>query len=141
MTRKVLFAALLCASTSAAANAADLTVVIGGVPNDQGYVISAVYDSGASYLKRPEAVAVVRLKAAKGDVSYELKNLPPGKYAVAAYHDANGNEKLDADVTSQPTELYGFSNDARTAGGPPGFADAAIDLGAQSKSISIHLAY
>jgi uncharacterized protein (DUF2141 family) len=140
MSRKILLTTLLSGSTFATAQAADLTVVINGVPSDRGYIVSAVFNSEASFLKRPEALANVRIKAAKGDLSYTLKNLPPGKYAVTAFHDANGNEKLDADATGQPTELYGFSNDAR-ASGPPAFADAAIELGAQSKSIDIRLAY
>jgi len=58
---------------------------------------------------------------------------------VSAFHDQNDNGKLDTDPTGQPTEVYGFSNDARGTAGPPQFADAAFELGDQAKTISIKL--
>jgi uncharacterized protein (DUF2141 family) len=111
------------------------------VPNDRGYVVSTVYNSESSFLKRPDAFASFRIKASKGEVSYSLRNLPPGKYAVGAFHDANDNGKLDAEPSGQPTEVYGFSssNGTRITSGPPGFADAAFDLKDQIKMISIDL--
>jgi uncharacterized protein (DUF2141 family) len=141
MTPKLFAAVLLSCTTLSAAGAADLTVTINGVKSDSGYVISAIFDSERSFLKRPEALASFRIKASKAGVTYSLKNLPPGKYAVSAYHDVNDNGKLDADPSGQPTEAYGFSNDARGGSGPPDFANAAIELGGQAKTISIELGF
>lgn len=141
MTMKNLVAVLLYGSALTAAGATDLTVTVSGVQNDRGYIISTVFNSETSFLKPPEAFASVRIKASHGDVGYSLKNLPPGKYAVSAFHDVNGDGKLDTDPSGQPTEVYGFSNDARGTSGPPEFADAAIELGDQAKTISIKLGY
>jgi uncharacterized protein (DUF2141 family) len=104
---------LLYGSTLTAAGATDLTVTVSGVQNDRGYIISTVFNSETSFLKPPEAFASLRIKASQADVGYSLRNLPPGKYAVSAFHDVNGNGKLDTDPSGQPTEVYGFSNDAR----------------------------
>jgi len=143
MIPKTLVAVLFYGSALAAAGATDLTVTIKGVPNDRGYVVSSIYNSESSFLKRPEAFASFRIKASKGEVSYSLRNLPPGKYAVGAFHDANDNGKLDAEPSGQPTEVYGFSspNDSRLASGPPQFADAAFELKDQNKTISIDLGF
>lgn len=141
MTPKPFAAVLLSCTTLSAAGAADLTVTVNGVKSDSGYIISAIFDSERSFLKRPEAFASFRIKASKAGVTYSLKNLPPGKYAVSAFHDVNDNGKLDADPSGQPTEAYGFSNDIRGGSGPPEFANAAIELGGQAKAISIELGF
>jgi uncharacterized protein (DUF2141 family) len=141
MIPKILAAASLYCSTLVAADAADLTVTVNGVKEGGGYVIAAIYDGERSFLKRTEALASFRIKASQRDVGFALKSLPPGKYAVAAFHDQNDNGKLDADPSGSPIEVYGFSNDARGAGGPPAFAEAAFDLADQAKAISITLGY
>jgi len=65
-------------------------------------------------------------------------NLPKGKYAVSAFHDANSNEKLDKNMVGFPTEKYGFSNDARGTFGPPELSDQLFTLDT-SKKITITL--
>lgn len=139
MTPKTLFAVLLYCSTLTAAGATDLTVTVNGAKSNNGYIVATIFNSESSFLKRPEALASFRIKASQGNLGFSVKNLPPGKYAVSAFHDQNDNGKLDTDPTGQPTEVYGFSNDARGTAGPPQFADAAFELGDQAKTISIKL--
>jgi uncharacterized protein (DUF2141 family) len=140
MNAKILVAVTLYGLTLTAAGAADLVVTVTGVPDDRGHVVSGIFNSEKSFLKRTEAFASFRIKASKGDVGYSLKNVPPGKYAIGAFHDANDNDKLDADPSGQPTEVYGFSTDGHTSG-PAGFADAAFEVGDQTKTVSIELGY
>ncbi len=47
---------------------------------------------------------------------------------MSVFLDENANMKLDANVFGVPTELFGFSRDARNPMGPPPFADAAFRL-------------
>jgi uncharacterized protein (DUF2141 family) len=141
MTPKTLVAVLLYCSTLTAAGATDLTVTVNGAKSNNGYIVAAIFNSESSFLKRPEALASFRIKASQGNVAFTVRNLPPGKYAVGAFHDANDNGKLDTDPTGQPTEVYGFSNDARGTAGPPQFADAAVELGDQTKTVSIKLGF
>jgi uncharacterized protein (DUF2141 family) len=65
--------------------------------------------------------------------------LPPGKYAVSAYADANGNGRLDRNFLGMPSEQYGFSNNARGRFGPPAFAEAAVELGDGTVAQTIQL--
>ena len=44
-------------------------------------------------------------------------NLPPGTYAVGAYHDENNNDHMDTDFLGLPSEGYALSNGVR-AGRP-----------------------
>jgi uncharacterized protein (DUF2141 family) len=141
VTPKNLVAVLLYCSMLTAAGATDLTVTVNGAKSNNGYIVATIFNSESSFLKRPEALASFRIKASQGNVGFSVKNLSPGKYAVGAFHDQNDNGKLDTDPTGQPTEVYGFSNDARGTAGPPQFADAAVELGDQTKTVSIKLGF
>jgi uncharacterized protein (DUF2141 family) len=139
--RAMIRAVFLLAFWPVAASAGELTVTITDIRNDTGSVLAAVYDSEANFLKPPLARVSVKFKAAPGTVTFALPNLPPGKYAVAAFHDENENGKLDRNSLGAPTEGYGFSNDARGAGGPPSFAAAAVAIAEGNKAVKIALDY
>jgi len=68
-----------------------------------------------------------------GELTYTLKNLKAGKYTLAVYHDANSDEKLNKNMLGIPTELYGFSNNARGTFGPPSFADQTFTVSGETK--------
>ena len=68
-----------------------------------------------------------------------VPDLPPGKYAVAAYVDDNRNGRQDTNFLGMPKEIYGFSNNARGMFGPPDFTAAAFEIGENIVTVSIHL--
>ena len=124
------------------AHAADLTITVKGVRSGDGAVFLAVYDSGKSFMKVPQAKTTRRLDAGKGDLKIVIRDLPAGRYAIAAYHDENGNGKLDTNALGIPEEGYGFSNDARGSFGPPQFSEAAFDFdGKADKAIVLSIRY
>ena len=144
MTRiRVLALALFLLPLAAtAASAADLTVTVKDVRNASGTVRIAVYDSESSFGKPQLAKAKQKANAKTGEVTFIFHNLPAGKYAVAAFHDENGNGKLDRNSLGAPTEGYGFSNEAQGTAGPPKFAQAAFDFDGKTKqSIAFSLNY
>lgn len=141
MIRKLVFAASLYASALTAAPAADLTVIVSGVRDASGSVSAGIFNSESSFAKASEAYASFRIKATPGSVGFTVHGLPPGRYAVTAYHDENGNGTLDFDPTGVPTEGYGVSNDARNPLAPPEFAKAAFELRDQNKSVTIKIVY
>ena len=75
--------------------------------------------------------------AAAADLSITLAGLAPGRYAVSAIHDENGNGKLDRNLLGIPTGGCGFSNDARAAFGPLSFEAAAYVLKEPGQSIVV----
>ena len=134
-------AVFLLPFATAAASGADLTVTVKEVHSSTGTVYLAVYDEAS--FGRPEVAKVrQRAPAVKGEITFVIHSLPAGKYAVASYHDENGNGKLDMNSLGMPTEGYGFSNDAQGSGGPPTFVGAAFDFdGKTAKSIGFSLNY
>ncbi len=121
--------------------AADLSVTLAGIRNDSGYVMAAIFDSPRGFPNEAGAVAQVKMKARPGQVGFVITGLPPGHYAVSAFHDENGNGKLDTNLLGVPTEGYGFSNDARGRFGPPAFDAAAMTLDGTGWTITVTLRY
>jgi uncharacterized protein (DUF2141 family) len=121
--------------TSVLAHAADLTITVKGVRSADGAVFLAVYDSDTSFMKVPQAKTTRRMNASKGDLKVVIHDLPAGKYAIAGYHDENGNGKLDTNALGIPEEGYGFSNDARGMFGPPKFSEAVFEFDGQSDKV------
>lgn len=78
-------------------------------------------------------------EAAGDRLTVAIPDLPPGKYAVAAYVDNNRNGRQDKNFLGMPKEIYGFSNEARGLFGPPDFAAAAFDIGENAATKPIHL--
>lgn len=72
---------------------------------------------------------------------YTFENLPYGNYAVAIYHDDNGDERLNRGIFGIPAEGYGFSNDAPVSFGPPDFEDAVFVLDGTDLTIQIEMRY
>ena len=120
-------AALLAQGLVAQASAATLTVEVTNARSEQGFVSAALYQGAARWLENGAALRAERA-AAGAKVVFVFSNLPPGRYAVSAYHDENGNSQLDRSLIGMPTERYGMSRDARGTIGPPTFDAAAFDL-------------
>ena len=87
------------------------------------------------------SVASFNLTARKGTITVVLKDLPGGDYAVAAFHDENGNGERDRNVLGMPTEGYAFGNDAIGRMGPPTFEDAAVTVGEEPATASASMNY
>jgi uncharacterized protein (DUF2141 family) len=74
-------------------------------------------------------------------VVYTFEDVPLGTYAIAIFHDANSNDKLDKNFFGIPKEGYAFSNNVFGAfGSPPDFKDAAFKLDG-NKTVKIKMEY
>lgn len=124
------------------AKQANLTVEMRGLRSDHGKVVLALFNSRAGF---PEKVRVALRRASVGvkggRARIVLRDVPPGTYAVAVFHDENGNGKLDTTWTGRPKEGVGMSNDARGHRGPPKFEDASFKLHGGGKKIQITIRY
>jgi uncharacterized protein (DUF2141 family) len=104
------------------AHAATLTIRAEGVRADQNMVYAGVCDTSFDETTCPYKD---RGQAKAGTVEMRIRNVKPGTYAIAVFHDVNGNGKLDRSFIGLPSEPYGFSNDVGRRG-PPSFDAARI---------------
>ena len=115
-----------------------LSVQVEGVRSDAGYIMLAVYDQADSFLKNGKAIMGVRAKAVSGITEVHIDDLPEGEYALAIYHDENGNEELDTNWLGIPKEPLGFSNSKMKTFGPPKFKECAFFF-KEDKQIQVKL--
>jgi uncharacterized protein (DUF2141 family) len=66
--------------------------------------------------------------------------VPMGHYAVACFHDENGNKVLDTKLFGMPAEGTVVSNNAKGFMGPPSFEKAKFPLSA-STEIELRMNY
>ena len=126
-------------SLAANANSADLEVSIEGLRSAEGQARVALHQRvpSASFPDEDGAVAKISRSADPSGVRVVFTGLSPGDYAVAAFHDADGDGELGRNILRIPTEGYGFSNGARGFMGPPSFDDAALTIGSGEERISV----
>jgi uncharacterized protein (DUF2141 family) len=128
--------ALLCAS--AAAHAGTLTIDVDNVRNSAGMIHIDVCPE-AKFLKDDCRLAA-SAPARAGTTVLTVRDVPDGVYAVQAFHDENGNGKVDRALFGIPKEGIAFSNDAPIHFGPPSWNDARMTISG-SKTIRIKMRY
>jgi uncharacterized protein (DUF2141 family) len=70
-----------------------------------------------------------------------FRPVPAGTYAVACFHDENGNGKLDTGLFGIPKEGVCASNGATGTLGPPSFNDAKFDAAGTPRDVSVRMKY
>lgn len=119
--------ATFLAGLTSTATAADLTLDL-STRGSGGRIAVAVYRDAEAF-RRGEGPVASRIVDRTGAVtSVVITGLPPGRYAVAAFHDTDGNGDLTLWPIGLPREAYGFSRNVRGRFGPPNFSAAAFDL-------------
>lgn len=121
---------------------ADTTVTINlhGVASNEGQLVVTAFDSKKNWLKRPFATTTVSAADVTDDgVLIAVLELPPGDYAINAYHDLDSNGKMKTNFIGIPKEPTGVSNDAKGRFGPPKFKDAVLLVTEEPRSVEINL--
>ena len=72
--------------------------------------------------------------------SLRFDDLPSGAYAVALFHDANGNGRLDTRI-GIPVEGFGFSRNPALFFGPPRFAAARFTVAGGEIDQAVRMRY
>ncbi len=124
-----------------AAPAASLELGVTGLRSDKGLIrvcITADPHHFPACDKDPDA-RHLSVPATQGS-AMRFDGMPSGTYAVALFHDENGNGKVDTRF-GIPTEGVGFSNNPRLMFGLPSFAQAGIALTDRPYDETVRLKY
>ena len=123
--------------------ASELAIEVRGIRSGDGRLFVAVHgpETSATFPAADGAVAALNQRARAGMLHFVLRDLPPGRYAVSAFHDENDNGELDTNLVGIPSEGYGFANDPGAVFGPPDFEAAAVTVGDTSEAAVLTLSY
>ncbi|MEE9195378.1 MAG: DUF2141 domain-containing protein, partial [Alphaproteobacteria bacterium] len=141
--RRMMRAAALAVLCVAAwpAGAADLVIHVTGLRSGTGDVHYGVYARPETFPKAEGRIAKGFVKARPSGVTIVVRGLAPASYAVAVYHDENGNGEFDQGFFGIPLEGYAFSHGATAFFSAPGFDEAAVTVGKGITEITIEMAY
>ena len=105
-----------------------LSIHISGISKIKGSLFIAIFRATDDFpVFGKQFKGIVKEVEGKSQ-NYNFDDLPEGKYAVAIYQDENRNKILDKNLLGIPTEIYGFSNNARRNFSAPSFQEAKFKL-------------
>ncbi len=119
-------------SAAAASDANELSGIVIDVANLQssrGEVYCTLYRSAKGFPTEPRnSFKQARVRVVRKKAQCRFPSVKPGRYAVAVWHDEDGDQELDSNWIGIPKEPVGASNDAEASFGPPSFDDAVFDF-------------
>ncbi len=127
------------ATAAWAQDAAALDVTFSGLKASQGAIMFTLVNSEEAYNDKAQPVASVMLPVASSTATRTFTGLAPGRYAIKAFHDVNGDGKMNANPFGIPTEPFAFSNNAVANMGPAKWSAASFEVkaGANAHNITI----
>jgi uncharacterized protein (DUF2141 family) len=138
-----LLMAVAAVSVTAQAACPGMHVQIRNIRNSTGTVDCALFESPEGFpteaLRAVTNVMVIKVRQTQARCDFE--DIPPGRYALAVFHDENRNGTLDTNCLGLPTEGYGFSNDVKGVFGAPAFSAASVAYDGHTLELTISLQY
>ena len=116
-----------------------ITVRLTGFENDEKEVKICVCRSEEEYTGKVKEYRTASASILNKKAVWVFKDMTYGPYSIKAFHDRNGNNRLDTNFMGKPTERYGFSNHADGRFGLPSFSQTVITLNSPVTEIEIHL--
>lgn len=105
-----------------------LSINISGISKIKGSLFIAIFRATDDFpVFGKQFKGIVKEVEGKSQ-NYTFDDLPEGEYALAIYQDENRNKILDKNLLGIPTEIYGFSNNARRTFSAPSFQEAKFKL-------------
>jgi uncharacterized protein (DUF2141 family) len=109
--------------------AAQLDVAVTNLRSQKGVVRLCLTRDPKHFPRCQDDPAALRLSApAAQAATLSFAAVPPGDYAIAAFHDENGNARLDT-LAKVPREGFGFSRNPPIRFGPPRFEEVRVTVG------------
>ncbi len=120
------------------ADIAQIRVTVNGVGSG-GILSVEIYHDPDHFLYKKGRTKRIRIPATEDQhkVCFNLEK--QGTYAVASYHDKDGNRKLNKKWNMMPEEPFGLSNNPEPQFGFPKFSDSAFTTEDKGADITIDL--
>jgi uncharacterized protein (DUF2141 family) len=133
--------AMTAAATASAQQGNTISAPIQGLRNNVGEVRCGLFNSDATFRKPGQQMMGVAVPIVNQQATCVFNNVPPGTYAIAAFHAEKNETQLQTNFLGIPKEGYGFSRNPSTTFGPPGFSDAAYAYAGGATSWPISISY
>jgi len=120
------------------AAAAGLSIDVSGIPEAVGNIRVSLFTRD-NWLDDGRQTATLVLPASGANMTMRFPDLPPGTYAIALIHDADGDGDMTYSLLGLPSEGFGFSNNVMPVLSAPSFESAAFALGPDGLHLRVSL--
>ena len=103
-----------------------LSITVNHLKVTNGVVFISLYNEEKSFPIDGKEFRKVAVKPLSLSVSYTYDNLQPGEYAVAIFHDQNGDGICNLGLLGIPKEGFGFSRNFKPKLKAPEFDDCSL---------------
>lgn len=117
-----------------------LTVRIVHMKHSRGVVEIGLYEKGDHFPTPGKQFKKARVKINGNLATYQFKGLKSGDYAIATYHDENGDNCCNKNMFGVPKEAYAFSNNVRPFLSPPKFKTCRFWV-TDNRTLTIKMVY
>lgn len=125
---------LLTALQAAAQSRVQAT--ISNIENNRGVCRACIFSNATAFNgEGGSAVQCAVVPVVKGSAQANFEKLPPGRYAVFVFHDANNNNKMDKNFAGIPKEGYGASRNKLPFAAAPTFNANAFTITANTTTL------
>jgi uncharacterized protein (DUF2141 family) len=119
-----------------------LNVVATGMRSGKGELAITVYaDKRGDFLAKGGSIWVARVDAVEGTTRGCVFLPATGVFAIALYHDEDGDKSFDRSGIGLPAEGYGFSNNPATLAGLPSFGSVRMSVPKTGMTAKITMKY
>lgn len=124
------------------ASAVRLYVNVENVRSSDGLVAVTLYaDDASRFLARRGSLYVGRVPARQGTTRACIHLPRAGVWAIAVYHDEDGNRRINRSGLGMPREGFGFSNNPPTLLSVPTFRSVRINVPRTNMQTTVRLRY
>lgn len=118
----------------------NLTIEFQNIKEKKGRIWLAVYDAPEKFMDKEKAIALDYLDIKPlGEYRVTVSGLAPGTYAVAAFHDLNGNNEMDQTFVGIPKEPYAFSKKLKSKWRAPQFEEVKFTFSPSNQTLLMKL--
>lgn len=106
---------------------------------NRGTLRIALFNSEAGFADDEPYYGTSEVVSGRKEISISVSDLPSGTYALAAFHDRNGNEKLDRNIFGVPNEAYGFIQEPASKWRAPRWEEISLEIGDQDLEVQVEI--
>ena len=109
-----------------------IAITVTGIEKISGNLVISLYNNPASFPKENKEFMTMTIPVNSRHVR-AIFTVPCGTYAIALYHDENGNGKCDMNFMGVPVEPFAFSNNVKPRIHAPSFDQCKFTTNAETK--------
>lgn len=120
----------------------NIRVTVNEVNKKNGEVMVALFSSSKGFpYETGNAIQKLKGRAVNGVVELTFPSIPEGTYAIALFHDTNGDGQLNTNFMGIPKEGYGVSNNRYNTFSAPDYPTCSFRHDKSLTDLSIRIKY